>query len=1133
MAFKVKAVPIEASNTTIFQMAAGSEGAIHGLVFCNNSAGPRTLTVKLLDASEGTTTTVFVTTIDVNAQYTWPKPINMESGDALIATGTGLIALHSTYVGTATPATQGFVGRGAWTSIASYNANDVVSYNNNSYLANAANTNSTPPSANWTLLAAQGTAGTITNNVRTPTAVYPLTGGLAVNPVGPLEASPYAPLYSVNERLYRTFQVAISTDTAFSSPVFSLDVNADSTAVSPALIESANYIWRCRDVSEEGVISDWMTTQSFLTKDYSVNTPTVTVEGAPSSVNQSPLITLSAYTTSPDQTATYLSTDWEVRRVSDNVLVYSSYNDTLNVSSITIPPGILVNSTAYAFRARYNSTIYGSSAYGSTSATTLATYVQQLFPALPFVSNAVVTAPSGYPLKKAFAVDATRSIHIYQRFNTNTTLGTAGQRWYMAVVTNTVNGPVTDTTKHLILPATVQTNATPQIVMRTTTAGYIVWGNSATNTICIFADFSISGDTITLGTQTSLTLSSSAQSTLAPTITKIRDDWYMVVNNNFDGSTITSRVNAVEIVGGLPVVGTATFITQVAQNDIVSIGGDRAAIFSSAFNQPQIYTFSKIGANPLTYTSTGGTAYPASVTSFANISATALSANTAMIIGYASAGTARTTAIVVSGLNNATQTYSSPYGFNTVLPSVVGDITALNSSTVLYTRSDSVSTLTYDAVTGLINETGRTVPTAAGEVVSITALQTPNIATPNATAAHLYAGWASATDAYTATSVTVSGGAPVLSPVAYLLGFATNPTYQGSKTHAALSSSRAIAVTREFDETSTAYTSTILTLFDTANQTPTVLSRLNISGGLAITGNNSYLVALSPTKILVMSSGTTSGSAFLSLVTVSGNTMTLNQSVAYPTLSNQSSDISRLSDTSAVLTYTNTANSLPRVGKITLDGAGTSMILGAEIVLSASTASYCRASAFSATRAVVWYAARLALLDVSGSTPVVLQDISAYLQGLDGPAMVSVSATSALYFTGSSGAGNVALVVMSGDTITAPVGSSCVISNFSTISIAPTTSTTGLIFGSQTSNLTIYPYTISGTTVTISAAVNSTIGTSGSSSSSIISGAVIAPSVQPYTGVPPTSGISLLVYRDNLSAAGSTNSYKIQKYQRA
>ena len=115
----------------------------------------------------------------------------------------------------------------------------------------------------------------------------------------------------------------------------------------------------------------WEQSQSAL--EVLIATPTITVEGSPSSVPEDPLLTGSAFTLTQGSD-THLSTDWEVRRTSDNVLVYSSYNDTVNKTSINVPKGNLVVNTSYAFRARYRSSTGFTSSYGSTTATTVAAF---------------------------------------------------------------------------------------------------------------------------------------------------------------------------------------------------------------------------------------------------------------------------------------------------------------------------------------------------------------------------------------------------------------------------------------------------------------------------------------------------------------------------------------------------------------------------------------------------------------------------------------------------------------------------------------------------------------------------------------------------------------------------------------
>lgn len=106
----------------------------------------------------------------------------------------------------------------------------------------------------------------------------------------------------------------------------------------------------------------------------SITNPTVFVEGAPSSVRDVATISTTAFAVTAGRSV-HASTDWEVRRTSDNALIYSSYNNTTNKTSITLPGGVLQPSTQYYFRARFNGTgDITISQYGSTTATTRANF---------------------------------------------------------------------------------------------------------------------------------------------------------------------------------------------------------------------------------------------------------------------------------------------------------------------------------------------------------------------------------------------------------------------------------------------------------------------------------------------------------------------------------------------------------------------------------------------------------------------------------------------------------------------------------------------------------------------------------------------------------------------------------------
>ena len=176
MALKGKAIAVGTTDTTLYTCPATIESSVHGLVFSNPTAGALTVTLKLYKQELGTTVTVGpAKSVSANDTYTWPKPINLNAGDYIqaVASGAGIVALYSAYEGGATPAAVGFTGKGAWSSGASYVANDVVTVSGSSYLAIQASTNQNPVSATayWMLLAAKGDAGAAgTGDVTTNTA---------------------------------------------------------------------------------------------------------------------------------------------------------------------------------------------------------------------------------------------------------------------------------------------------------------------------------------------------------------------------------------------------------------------------------------------------------------------------------------------------------------------------------------------------------------------------------------------------------------------------------------------------------------------------------------------------------------------------------------------------------------------------------------------------------------------------------------------------------------------------------------------------------------------------------------------------------------------------------------------------
>ena len=167
MALKGRPIAVGTTDTDIYTCPATTEASVHGLVFANGTGSSASITVKVYIQSTGTTTTVISgQTVAANTSYTWPKPVNLNAGDKIVASasaGTTIVCLYSVYEGTATPVAVGFTPRGAWSSGATYAVNDVVSLSGSSYLAIQAGINQNPATqtAYWLLLASKGDTGPV------------------------------------------------------------------------------------------------------------------------------------------------------------------------------------------------------------------------------------------------------------------------------------------------------------------------------------------------------------------------------------------------------------------------------------------------------------------------------------------------------------------------------------------------------------------------------------------------------------------------------------------------------------------------------------------------------------------------------------------------------------------------------------------------------------------------------------------------------------------------------------------------------------------------------------------------------------------------------------------------------------
>ena len=115
-----------------------------------------------------------------------------------------------------------------------------------------------------------------------------------------------------------------------------------------------------------------------------VNTPTITVQGAPSNVKETPVLTGTAF---GGTNVTHKSTDWKILKADDNTEVWKSEGDTTNLTTIKVPKGVLQVSTAYIFQVRYNANESVSSAWAQTTATCAAQFIRYNYIGVPGTST--------------------------------------------------------------------------------------------------------------------------------------------------------------------------------------------------------------------------------------------------------------------------------------------------------------------------------------------------------------------------------------------------------------------------------------------------------------------------------------------------------------------------------------------------------------------------------------------------------------------------------------------------------------------------------------------------------------------------------------------------------------------------
>jgi hypothetical protein len=228
MGFKSAVVSVGTTDTDIFEMGAGLEGAVV-LGVGNTMAGAITYTIKFYKQSLGTTTTIVSSKSHAaNDFQKVPVPIAMEAGDKIImsAASAGLRAFGTITDSSATTVSGAWNPRGEYSAVATYAKRDVVYVPDDgvSYISlqdgNTGNTPSSQP-AYWMVNAnrgADGDAGTPASEstagvVELATAAEVVTGtdtARAVTPAG--AAAVYSRLHPLNRTVSGTTDTLAATD---------------------------------------------------------------------------------------------------------------------------------------------------------------------------------------------------------------------------------------------------------------------------------------------------------------------------------------------------------------------------------------------------------------------------------------------------------------------------------------------------------------------------------------------------------------------------------------------------------------------------------------------------------------------------------------------------------------------------------------------------------------------------------------------------------------------------------------------------------------------------------------------------------------------------------------------------------
>ena len=256
----------------------------------------------------------------------------------------------------------GGMGLTVWDSTEKYVLDRVVIHDGGMYMSKISDNTDEPPSENWSPLA----LGDQITEARKPVIEFPKDGATSYSLLPRLVASEYAAIVSSDERDYREYQVTLSTDTEFLTPLYTANEDSDAHDVRDDLNFGEEHIWRCRDRTKRGSFSAWSDPATFIVPPGRAEKPTLGIhelEDINATFN-APLFVGSTYE-NLFNSETHATSDWQILKVNgiDDTTgeelteeVYFKSNDADNLESFTIPYDLLTESTNYKIRVKYRAT---------------------------------------------------------------------------------------------------------------------------------------------------------------------------------------------------------------------------------------------------------------------------------------------------------------------------------------------------------------------------------------------------------------------------------------------------------------------------------------------------------------------------------------------------------------------------------------------------------------------------------------------------------------------------------------------------------------------------------------------------------------------------------------------------------